>query len=878
MPSRLLRSFLLAAALSAASSVAPAAAVRTPKILHEGQVDTTSVETIIADIIMPAMTQRQKAEAVYHFLRKHVYHAPAPREGRRASDFTYGVVYDPVKLINVYGYTYCFGNRGAVEALWQAAGLEARGAGIGGHSIAEVYYDGAYHFYDADQHGYCLLPDGKTVASITQIERDPIGLFLKQKNPSTPYFPATKNPKVPYESAVICASYFASRTGGNNVNYYKHDSSIYQHRMGITLVPGMRYIRNFHNEGKWNYKPNTVAFEAKVGYIDVAAGPKNHVSGKTYGNGHLIWQPDLRKSTGEYAAGVWQDANIAQDERGVLPKQAGQPAWAVFRVKLPYIIVGWPTNWASPPKPVGAAVVSAAFHRESADDAQAISVSVDKGRTWSTVWTNDKTGATRAVVDLSAHVAQRYEYLVRFELTAKKKPGDSRLTQLAMDTSFQVAPTSLPALKPGANKMTFKLGDQTETEFIHVDLSSKKGFLRDVHSFKGIWFQRGQIKGKYRKIGEIVYELVPPKPGTVVHVGAGAGCRREPFGFHHKDDIKIYVAENEPKGWKLVYDDDVPTYMRHWSYRANGRADCSPGTRKAYVKFAIKTESTASIQHLWLRMNWRPAGELGMPKRGVLVTHEWYDPGILLTKVTENFRVISKEPQTYTIKTGKKVVNRRITIEPLRNGKCRWREGDALVERPAVEAPQLLDPKLRDEWRTLLRNIDKDPKKWLPVAAKRKSGWLAGGAKQALRMYRMRFPIRSGAPKAPPTLDAAQTAALVKTVNEMPLVMVLDQVVTLLVAGNKVGAEKAAHILAGPDMYLKLKMLGMMGAYAVHQPVPDALLDGLKDESRWVRLAVLQMIRRAPSPAARKAVETMAKNDPRDWLRQEARSVLRSVK
>ena len=404
---------------------------------------------MVKQIIKPGMTQRQKAEAVYHFLRRQVYHAPAPREGRQPNNFAYGVVYDPITLINVYGYTYCFGNRGAVEALWQAAGLEARGAGIGGHSIAEVYYDGQYHYYDADQHGYCLLPDGKTVASIAQIERDPINLFLEQKNPPTPYFPATKDPKVPYESAVICTSYFASRTGGNDVNYLKHDSGVLRHRMGITLVPGMRYVRNFFNEGKWNYRPNTVAFEAKVGYIDVAAGPNDHITGKTYGNGRLLWQPDLRKSTGEYAAGVWQDENVAQDEKGLAPKAAGKPAWAVFRVKLPYVIVGWPTNWASPPKPVGAAVVSATFHRESADDAQAISVSGDKGHTWTTVWTNQKTGATRAVVDLSAHVVQRYEYLVRLELSAKGRPGDCRVSRLAMDSSFQLAPSSVPALQPG---------------------------------------------------------------------------------------------------------------------------------------------------------------------------------------------------------------------------------------------------------------------------------------------------------------------------------------------------------------------------------------------------------------------------------------------
>ncbi|MCX7590915.1 MAG: hypothetical protein N2255_04735, partial [Kiritimatiellae bacterium] len=137
-------------------------AVLMPFVLREAQIDTSSVESIIASIIRPGMNDKEKAFAVYNFLRNHVYHWPAMREPPKADDFEYGVVYDPVKLVNVYGYGYCFANRGALEALWQAAGLEARSAGIGGHSIAEVFYEGAYHFLDADQHGYILLPDGKT--------------------------------------------------------------------------------------------------------------------------------------------------------------------------------------------------------------------------------------------------------------------------------------------------------------------------------------------------------------------------------------------------------------------------------------------------------------------------------------------------------------------------------------------------------------------------------------------------------------------------------------------------------------------------------------------------------------------------------------------
>ncbi len=845
-------------------------AVRTPLVLAEGQVDTSSVESIIAGIIEPGMTQRQKAEAVYDFVRAHIFHAPAPREGPRANNFAYGVVYDPVKLVNVYGYTYCFGNRSALEGLWEAAGLEARGAGIGGHAIAEVYYDGQYHYYDANQQGYFLLPDGETVASMDQLERDPIRLILNQQNPSDPFFPAAGNPKVPYESRVILAAYFASRERqGPNANYHMHDTSVLRHRMSITLVPGMRYIRNFYPQGKYNYRPGQVADELENGYFDPVAGPQDFVSDRRYGNGHLLWQPDLRKSVGEYAAGVWDDSNIAQDEAGLTPEAPGQPARAVFRIALPYIIVGWPTSWESPPNPVGAAVVAATLHRKSEQDRQAISVSTDRGRTWTTAWTNEKLGTTTQVIDLSEHVVHHYKYLLRFELEAKENPADSRLSALSMNTSFQVAPTSLPALRPGDNQMTFKLGDETETEITTLDLSSSEAFQRDVHSFNGIWFRPWQIRGRQGQVGEVIYELTPPKPGTVAHVAAGAGCRRQPWRLHHQDDVKIYVAENEPKDWKLVFDDDVPIYMRHWSYRAFGSTDCSPGTERAYVKFAVRTESSVTLQELWLRMHWRPDGPPGLPERGVKVTHLWAEGG----EERRHVQKIDQAPMTYTVTTGEDVVNRSVIIEPVRDPRTAWRENDPPLARPEPDPPQFLDRELRDEIRMLLRNIDDDPDEWLPIATEHRNEWLAGAARQGIAMFRMRFPIEPWSPGPMPELDADEQARLAEQVAASPVSRVIGQAATLLALGHPSGRDAAREVMAGPNRYQRLGFVRAVNRYAV-PAVPDELLAGLTDDSRWVRLAVLQMIRRAPSKTALEAVAGMAEDDPLEWLREEAKSTL----
>ena len=845
-----MKSWSLLGAVACCGLLAPPAApggeaVRTPRILREGAVDTSSVEAIIASVIKPGMSQQQKALAVYDFLRTNLYHWPAGREGPKPDDHDYGVVYDPIKLINVYGYGYCFQSRSALEALWQAAGLEARSAGIGGHSIAEVFYDGAYHFLDADQQGYCLLADGQTIASIEQISRDPIALVLRQANPTKPFFPATADPKVPYESKHIVAAYFASTAD----NFYQHDKTVTGHRMDLTLLPGMRLVRRFQGDGRWNLRNKSLDFEYQVGYADPRVGPRDFITGRGYGNGELLYQPELSGSSREYAAGVWTQEGLAQTKGGLEPAEAGKPGWCAFRIRLPYVIVGWPTTFKGPAKPAGAAVVAATFHRAGDKDAQGISVSVDRGRTWKPVWKAEGAGSLRAVVDLSEHVAGRYEYLLRLELAAAEKPADSRLERLALNTAFQLAPKTLPAVEEGTNRFTFALGDGTETVELDPDLSSAEGLLRDAVSAKGIWLEPGQIVGRLGREGEIIFKLEPPGPGTVKGFSAGAGCRRETFGLKGGDDLKIYYAENEPKDWKLIYDDDVPPYIMHWSYEADARAECSPEAKRVYVKFAIRTEASQAVQRFRLAMRWLPAEGSALPERGVLVEHGWTEGG----KPKTFAKVFKTAPAGYEVQAGKDVVNTHLTIEPVREKGLKWRPDDPPVARPPEPADKILDEAVRDEMRSLLKKIDADPAKGLTEAAASKIQWLADGAKQAQAMLGAKYPVVPAAPTGAP-----------------------PPAVLLVKAGNPAGLKAISAILAGDDPYGKLALLQAVEAAGV-KPLPDELLVGLTDASRWVRLAVLEMLRRSPTESGRRAAEKMAKEDPLEFLRAEAASVLAAV-
>ncbi|MHC4915441.1 MAG: HEAT repeat domain-containing protein, partial [Planctomycetota bacterium] len=476
---------------------------------------------------------------------------------------------------------------------------------------------------------------------------------------------------------------------------------------------------------------------------------------------------------------------------------------------------------------------------------QAVEVSTDRGRTWKPVWAPEEgaEGAADVKVDLSEHVVPGYEYLLRFRISGEKG-GAGRLERLAINTAFQHNPRVYPAVLPGENRMRFLLGEETETQEILADLTSADAFLKDVKSYRGVWFRRGQISGKLGQVGEIVYELAPPRPGTVASFSAHAGLRREPFGLNWKDDVKISYALDEPGDWKVIYDDEFPPWGKHWCYHANGKATCPPGTKKVFVKYTISTASSASIQRIRLYMHWRPEGPGGLPPRGVRVEHGWTEGGE--PKTFE--KVFRKAPAEYVVKTGADAADSYLTIEPVRSKGLAWRENDPPVKRPEMPEEEVLDEKLREEMRSSLRAIDADPKTGLPKAAKSSMKWLSGNARAAGAMLRAKYPVkpRPPDPTTNPLKDEAGTAAAKKT-------------------------------MAGPDSYAKLKLLAGIRAANI-SPVPDLVLEGLKDPSRYVRLEVVLAVRRAPSEAGIKALEETAKKDPLEFLREEAKLALAAIK
>src|SRR5438132_12396246 len=163
-------------------SVAMPAQVYSPRVLRKTQPDASDLHRLAQGIYeqADAHTPRERAEAIWRFFLTDGRFVK-PGFWYHIAGWAYeepsGEVLDPVKLLNSYGFGLCYHIAPLLEAVYQAGGFEdARVWFLTGHTVAEVFYDGAYHYYDSDMLGYTCVgfgnPKRLPVASVRQIEQD----------------------------------------------------------------------------------------------------------------------------------------------------------------------------------------------------------------------------------------------------------------------------------------------------------------------------------------------------------------------------------------------------------------------------------------------------------------------------------------------------------------------------------------------------------------------------------------------------------------------------------------------------------------------------------------------------------------------------------
>jgi hypothetical protein len=415
---------------------AVAAQVYSPKVLRKGQPDPTDLARFAHGIYAQAgaHTSRDKAEAIWHyFLTDGRFVAPGfwYHIAGWAYEEPMGEVLDPLKLMNSYGFGLCYHIASPLAAVYRAGGFEdARVWFLTGHTVAEVFYDGAYHYYDSDMLGYTTLgngpPKSSTVASVHQLETDG-GLILSKlkgereadaKLVDSPWYPADVRAGAMKDLAELF-----STVSDNSLFPFERASQGY--RPEFVLRRNERLVRYFHPEpADAYYLPyqfdgeNWTEFPKDVPEfnIRVAAGPRSQKDDRSWGTGLLEYRP---------------------------PMMSGNDT--VFEVASPYVIVD----------------AEFLFEAELGARGQSLSLetSTDGGQTWTAVGqlSGPVKGSQRvepAVLTQSAHgrrtaVSGTYGYLLRIH------GSTASVRNLVLRTRVQLNPRILPELAAGPNELIY---------------------------------------------------------------------------------------------------------------------------------------------------------------------------------------------------------------------------------------------------------------------------------------------------------------------------------------------------------------------------------------------------------------------------------------
>jgi len=433
------------------------AAQRTVDGIHvwtDRSVDFFSRETILKSIIKRGMTNEQKAVACYELVRSRIFHFCRPDDN------------DPMRVLNVYGYALC----GTIQhtLVWLAQGVfgpdGGRPAGLSsrriddpetfkiaaggwlidsmyrldgarppaklGHSWCQLFYDGRYHYLDAHAGFYVYTADGKHIASIEEISGDPT-LVSDPVKTSKPFMPCDKGRP----------EFFYRVVGGHRgkpIEKTRHSMAL-RVRPGETLVfhfdklPGGYFKRSRSWKGQWS--PDYY----REGPHLRTQGPLVN-SYRHYGNGEIIFEPDLSKAGFKESLVASENLACRADDGkpGLHPKDATKPAGATFEFKSPYPMVGGEVTaqMTLGPLPRGIIPVVRFIPAGKRAKPQLLAGPVD--------------GVISGKLNMHA-AYYPYSAQVRVEL-----PAGCSLTKLRVHLITQLNFSTLPRPLPGKNKVFFE--------------------------------------------------------------------------------------------------------------------------------------------------------------------------------------------------------------------------------------------------------------------------------------------------------------------------------------------------------------------------------------------------------------------------------------
>lgn len=414
--------------------------------------------------ITAGMTDKEKGIAIWRSVATFQHQDSPPNEYLQWETN----VLDPLKMFNVYGYSFCSVASANIQGLARYAGMTARGWTINAHVVPELWWNNSWHLLDASLINYFPKPDGE-LASVAEIEAQVAAWYaanpgyLGNQTNLTNYQKASGWTGWKNGPALLTASPFYSASGwwpANTHGWYstmmEYDGSVlfaYEsgssmgYRVNIQLRPGEVLTRNWSNTGK---HVNQLDGAAAPGCINGTTGQGSLVYTPQYGdiapgrvgNGTLVYTPPLADKT--FARSAWRFDNLAtRGDDGQGPnlhvKTAGTDGILELRMACPYVYLS------------GTLAFNAVIGSGGRID---VYYSQNNGLTWTSI--KAVTASGNQTVDLKSRCGRKYDYRLRFVL----KNAGTGIETMSISHDIQHSQRPLPALGQGDNTITFAAGSE----------------------------------------------------------------------------------------------------------------------------------------------------------------------------------------------------------------------------------------------------------------------------------------------------------------------------------------------------------------------------------------------------------------------------------
>jgi hypothetical protein len=589
--------------VAAALAVAPPihAHEHAPRVLSPNNADAYSMKTFAEFPRWRDLKGDAKVWEVYKYLadtRTGIFPMGAGAWEGKDPVYDFGFIRDPVKMINVYSAGYC-------DMLGPTMAGVMKDMGIGpsrtlnlpgwGHVVAEVFYDGQWHYLDLDVRAAFRRNDG-SLASMEEAKTDD-SLW---KKPSSPLF-------FPLDNVEQVRKVYAETPV-----QVRHGVNMGGHTMDYVLRHGETFTRWWApQEDRWNEHDS---YHQDVHLRAILEreprGPKcKHPSFSihTHGNGRFVYAPDLTDKSGDFADGVYDAKNVRPGAAGLGLGGPGE-GYAIFEVRSPYVIVPRVGKLETTDDDREASVVKVVGTGVTA------SVSVDNGLTWTAMTSPD----------LTPLASGRYGYLLRLEL----KGQAAVLHSLETTTWVQVHPASLPSLRQGKNEMRYVTGDHYGLEGHVVEIrtngSDRADFLK-VLAEPPKDFDPARTTSRAR--GTFVAKVAAP-PGMKIAWFSGGGA----FATHQGDGAPstkntMAWAADEPARFAEFYRAQVPAGQNHWHYNADVEVKLDQPARTVFIRYV----GDPGVNNL--RIYAHCVEDAPRAHSPVRITHAWRERGELKKQV-----------------------------------------------------------------------------------------------------------------------------------------------------------------------------------------------------------------------------------------------------